>query len=168
MKWIVALIAAAVAANLFLPIATHADPVQGIPGYLDPKTRSFIPMPRAPTTADAASLFRTGAIQLTTTVQVKSPIPESQEITCQVSLSAYDAAFTNTASGSSVAVRSGTTATCTTTVYFLFRIADTNTTMDINLSVYSYSASSLRDLTRSVATIPVPNSTRAMSITVAI
>jgi hypothetical protein len=127
-------IAAALLAGLVLPLAAQADQsVTGIPGYLDPATGTFTARPALE--PGASGLTRKGKIVVTTTIEIDSSIPKDQPISCSVTLNSFDSLFTNYATGTDNAVRSGSTATCTMTINYIWQVASASTTMTVSVMV---------------------------------
>lgn len=132
--------------TLFFACACVVAPVQpawsqmpmgalpGIPGYLDPQTNRFIPMPQKPVegAATAAPITpTTGTLVVTLTIAILPSIPMSETISCGVSAIVIDQSSGLSFSGSAgaSATRSGSMAKCTVTLPYSWALssADSDT-----------------------------------------
>src|SRR5262249_21233595 len=135
----IALSAAAAAlfgSALLLPVPTEAQnaSTHGIPGYLDPTTGVFSPVVNSLPTA--ATLTRTGKVVVAVTVQIDSSIPKDQQITCNVTIGSSDfPGITNGASSQSGVIRSGSSGKCTTTIPYIWIVANATTKMNVSVTV---------------------------------
>jgi hypothetical protein len=107
-----------------------ADAAHGIQGYLDPKTGAFHPLPH-PADPDAEPPVLTtyaGKLVFNFTITVNATIAAAAKITCQASASVLDVSTTGSfndiaESATVVAVRSGSTATCTVAIPYSWNLA---------------------------------------------
>ncbi len=155
---------------LLLPSATEAQSAapSGIPGYLNPATGLFIARPAL--LPGAATLQRSGTITVTITAVLGSNIPASVSVFCSVSIGSFDSAFSNSASGSGVLVRSKTGGTCKVAIPYIFEVAAATTTMTVSAFISAetsttppvdYSAS------HSFTPFVVPNKSMSLAVTLA-
>lgn len=168
---VVAGAAALFASTLVLPVASDAaGPVAGIAGTLDPATGAFTA--RSNLAPAAAALQRTGSITVTTKVTIDLKIPVDQPITCGVTLSSFDSSFTNSATGSNDVVRSGSTGTCTTTIFFVWEVSSASTTMSVSVNLSTGSGFSTDEVSHSAgfsfAPFVVPNGSKSLSVALAL
>ena len=100
----------------------NRPPVPGIPGYLDPRTGTFRPMPPTTDSEDAAPAVTptAGKIVLNLTVTLVSTFPSNETFSCGLSATTFD-----TSSGLSfldseqiAATKSGSTLTCNITLNY--------------------------------------------------
>lgn len=120
-------LAAALAASLVSAGAASAQSApSGIPGTFDPTTRVFVPQPAPTTTATARTVTsRAGQVNMAMTISIVSSIPTGTPIVCGLSLvhiGAQGAYYTEAAQ--TPAVRSGSTATCTVKIPYLWSLAE--------------------------------------------
>ncbi len=95
-NFVVALVLAVV--GLALPHPSQAaGAIAGIPGYYDTTTGTFVPMV-VPKVVPLASVARTGTVKVSITLSVEAAIGADEPISCQASISAFDASFDNSAS----------------------------------------------------------------------
>ena len=107
---------------------TPTGALPGIPGYLDPRTSTFIPLPqKAVEGAGTAATITptTGTLVVAFTITVLPSIPLSQTISCGVSAIVIEqsSGLSFSASASSAATRSGSTAKCTVTLPYSWALS---------------------------------------------
>jgi hypothetical protein len=120
------------AAALALPNAAHAAGNSAIPGYYDPATRMFMPMiVGAPA---AAPVSRSGTVKITITLNIQSSVGTDAPLTCQASISTFDASFQNSASASNVVTRSGAKGTAVLSIPYNWTMAAANESVLITSS----------------------------------
>jgi uncharacterized Zn-finger protein len=107
----------------------EAGSVRGVPGYLDPRTGQFHSARMTPTDLDsdltpALTTFG-GKLVFKFTITVDSAIAAAAKIGCSASANLVDAASGNfiLESATVAAIRSGTTATCTVTIPYSWKLA---------------------------------------------
>jgi len=121
----------------------------GVPGYLDPQTGAFTPMPQRSVENEeelAATTPTTGKFVITFTITISSSIPTSTLIGCQASAAVFDinpktGVISNTVSesGEAVASRSGGKATCKVTIPYSWVLLNASTdTVSLGYSVAVY------------------------------
>jgi hypothetical protein len=96
---------------------------QGILGTLDPQTGAFKPLTKPNRVKDEGGIYgtttpTTGTLQVNVTITIKSTIPSTEPIACTVTAvmeEVYDSVYVNE-SATALAVRSGSTATCSMTI----------------------------------------------------
>lgn len=164
-------IAALISGVALLPVASNAaGPSPGIAGFLDPTTGVFTTRPSLSVAPGA--LTRTGSITVTTTVAIDSQIPADQTITCSVTLTADDVSFSNTASGSNNIIRSGNTGTCRTTIFYVWKVVNASTTVNVAVDVstpFAEGADSIsHEATFSFAPFAVPSGAKSLSVALAL
>jgi len=117
------------AATLTYPLAAQM-PDNGILGYLDPKTGAFHPVsPASPADEINAATVSptTGKFVFSFTITVASSIPSSQSIVCEAVTDVTEVSGVQSSifdeEASTVASRSGSTATCTVTIPYSWLLA---------------------------------------------
>jgi hypothetical protein len=154
---------------ILLPAATEAaDPVSGVPGYLDPSTGIFTA--RANFDPGAAGKAVTGSIVVTTTVMIDAVLQKvpDQQISCSVSVSSGDSVASNSASGSNNVIRAGSKGTCTTTINFIWEVAGTTKNMNVFVSI-STGNFGTGQVTHSASTsTSIPITTKKLAVTLAL
>jgi hypothetical protein len=153
-----------------LPISTDAaGPVAGIAGVLDPSTGTFTTRPALVQAATA--LQKSGTVTVTTTVVIDSAIPLDQPITCNVSISAYDSSFVNSASGENNVVRSGSSGKCTTVIHYIWEVASSSTMMSVSVSISTGSFGTdtvSHSADHSFTPFAVPSTSTSLAVTLAL
>lgn len=99
----------------------NRPPVPGIPGYLDPRTGTFRPMPTVTDSEDLAAPVTptTGKIVLTLTVTLVSTFPSTEAFSCGLNATTSDTSgLTFIDSEQIAATKSGSTLTCTITLNY--------------------------------------------------
>jgi len=109
-----------------------AGTIRTVPGYYNPATGTFAPMVTKVTPAAAVS--RTGTVKITITLNIEAAIGTDEPISCQASISAFDASFDNTASASNVVVRSGAKGTAVLTIPYSWTMAASGEMVTISSS----------------------------------
>ncbi len=109
-----------------------AGAVRAVPGYYDPATGAFMPM--VSKVLAAAPVTRTGTVKITITLNIEASIGTDQAISCQASLSTFDASFSNSASASNVVVRSGAKGTATLVIPYDWTMAASGEMVTISSS----------------------------------
>ncbi len=120
------------AAALAPPNAAHAAGNSAIPGYYDPATRMFTPMIVGAPAANPVS--RSGTVKISITLNIESSIGTDAPISCQASISVFDASFENSASASNVVTRSGAKGTVVLSIPYNWTLASGNESMTISSS----------------------------------
>jgi len=119
----------------------------GIPGYLNPQTGAFTPMPQNENAEELNSTTpTTGEFVITFTITISSSIPTSTLIGCQASAAVVDinrktGIISNTVSesGEAVASRSGGKATCKVTIPYSWVLLNASTdTVSLGYAVAVY------------------------------
>jgi len=136
--------------------------VPGIPGYLDPRTGSFKPMPQVPTSADEATVTpTTGTIVINLTVSLRQAFPGNEVYSCGLTISTSDASglfFYDT--NQVTATNNGGTVKCTVKVPYSWDLTSPNTDfMTIEYSVNAVAGTSglpIRTANHGLAVISVP------------
>jgi hypothetical protein len=131
-------LAAALAATIVSGGSASAQSApSGIPGTFDPTTRVFVPQPASTTTATSrAAASRSGQVNVAMTITIASSIPTTTPIVCGLAIShmgVQGAYYTEAAQ--TPAVRSGSTATCTVRIPYLWSLADTAMPVQPQISV---------------------------------
>lgn len=171
------------------PVAGQAPAVgqapaggHGILGTLDPQTGTFKPLIR-PTviedleTAATSVVPTTGEFNVKFTITVKSTIPSGDVIACSVSADVIDITTSYFADESATvaATRSGSSATCTVTIPYSWRLATPATdTYQLTYTIYTPAAGTVgvsstsglpsRVSTQTIGTAPVPASGKTTNI----
>jgi hypothetical protein len=124
-----------------------AETVHGIPGYLNPKTGAFHPMPQAstidPTDAAAAVALTTfsGKIVVNFTITVSSTIASTNKIACSVSAFLSDIGSANTITeqaANAVTRGTATTVACSVSIPYSWKLASATTdTIGLSWSIQS-------------------------------
>jgi hypothetical protein len=133
--WLTFLLFAALAVNAFGQKGhSNSAPKSGIPGTFDPKTSVFTPS-RAVLASNydvAASTIFGGKLVFNFTITVSSTLPATDKISCGAAATVVD----NGGLGNfivelatSAATRTGSTATCTTTIPYSWPLATASTDM---------------------------------------
>jgi hypothetical protein len=151
-----ALAVGALAAGAATPVAaTSSSDNDAILGDLHPSTGIFVPKALI---LPHASVARTGTVKVTITLAIESSIGSDQPITCEVSISAGDTSFVNSATASATVVRSGATGTCTISIPYDWTMATTGetATVSVTASTGSFSGGIFRNLTLIHAGFAVP------------
>ncbi|HEV8690494.1 MAG TPA: hypothetical protein VGQ91_09385 [Ideonella sp.] len=108
-------------ALLMASSAWAAAPQNGLlPGYLDPKTGTFTTQAaaqRAQGVIPDATIYN-GTLTLKINITLKSGFPTDSTILCTQNASVFDLAGSYTASKTTRAARTGSTATCTVSIYY--------------------------------------------------
>ena len=137
--------------------------VPGIPGYLDPRTGTFKPMPLAPASEDETPVTpTTGKIVLTLTVTLVSTFPTNEVYSCGLAANTFDIATSLTFLDefNVAATKSGSTLTCKITLPYSWALTSVSTdTMSIAYSVNAAAPSSglpLRLADHGIASIKIP------------
>jgi hypothetical protein len=155
------------------PSATQANQAgfspglaNGIPGYLDPRTGEFHPMPAHPASGMQAIIpfaATTGKFVYNFTITISSTLPTSDVIACQSESTVYDTSsgreFDETAAVAGT--RTGSTATCTVDIPYSWTLSSTTDTVSQTetVTVPDNSASlPLRISSQTLAAIKVPAS----------
>jgi hypothetical protein len=114
-----------------------ADTVRGVPGFLDPSTGNFTPAAASPIVTKvipAAAVARTGTVKVVITLAIESAIGTDESISCSASFFATDASFDNTASATTLVVRTGATGTATMTIPYDWTMAVTGEPATISVN----------------------------------
>jgi hypothetical protein len=137
--------------------------VPGIPGYLDPRTGTFKPMPQVTDSGLTSSVSPTwGRVVVNLGIAVKSTIPNTETYTCGLSVSAFDTStglsFVDT---SQVAgTRTGNIVNCSVTLWYSWLLANPGAdSMSITYTVSATNGTSavpLHEEDHGVGTISVP------------
>lgn len=104
----------------------NRPPVPGIPGYLDPRTGAFKPMPPATDGEDPTSFVTptTGKIVLTLTVTLVSTFPASEAFSCGLSATTSDTTGLLFIDSEQIAAtKAGSTLTCTINLNYSWALA---------------------------------------------
>lgn len=137
--------------------------VPGIPGYLDPRTGTFKPMPLAPPSEDETPVNpTTGKVVLTLTVTLTSTFPTNEVYSCGLSAETIDisTSLTFIDEFEVAATKSGSTLTCKITLPYSWTLTSAGSdTMDLAYSINAAAPSSglpLRIADHGIANIKVP------------
>jgi hypothetical protein len=104
----------------------NRPPVPGIPGYLDPRTGAFRPMPVVTDSEDPTPFVTptTGKIVLTLTVALVSTFPTTEAFSCGLTATASDTSgLTFIDSELIAATKAGGNLTCTITLNYSWALA---------------------------------------------
>ena len=104
----------------------NRPPVAGIPGYLDPRTGAFRPMPPATDSEDAAPVVTptTGKIVLNLTVTLLSTFPATETYSCGLTATTVDSSGLSFIDSEQIAAtKAGSTLTCTITLHYSWALA---------------------------------------------
>ncbi len=121
-----------------------AATVHGIPGYLDPRTGAFHPLPHADAQdaeAPATTTTSAGKFVVNFTITVDSTIASTNKIACNVTASLEDGIATTSPNlieeeaGTAVTRGTGSTVTCSVTIPYSWELS-TPTADSISLSYY--------------------------------
>ena len=116
-----------------LPLwSQNSNQAIGIPGHLDARTGAFKPMPLTQTETDTTALASIGGkFVVNLTITVDSALAATDVISCSASATVFDVGssldFLDTATV--VAVRKGSTATCTVNIPYSWALTTTSTDM---------------------------------------
>jgi len=154
------------AVGLALPHAGKAaGTIRTVPGYYNPATGTFAPM--VTKAIPAASVVRTGTVKITITLNIEAAIGTDQPISCQASISAFDASFDNTASASNVVARSGTKGTVVLTIPYAWTMSAAGEMVTISSSCSEGSGFSAGGVGHSITFVvpgfPVPATAGAVT-----
>ena len=100
---------------------SNRQTVPGIPGYLDPQTGAFRPMPVVTDSEESAAGVTptTGKIVLTLTVNLVSTFPTTEAFSCGLTAAAVDSSGLSFIDSEQIAAtKAGTTLTCTITLNY--------------------------------------------------
>jgi hypothetical protein len=163
-NFVVVLVLAVV--GLALPHPSQAAGVMmGVPGYYDPTTSTFVPIV-TPKTFPLATFTRTGTFKLTVTLSIEPAIGVDEPITCQASISTFDASFTNSASTTGLIVRSGAKGTLTMPIPYNWTTAAAGetATVTVNCSENSFGAGGIgHSISFTVPGFVVPSTPNAVT-----
>jgi hypothetical protein len=144
--------------------------VHGIPGYLNPQTGAFHPLPQ-PEAQDSveppATTMFGGKFVVNFTITVDSVIASTNKIGCQVAITLEDTAtvnFIEESAGVAVTRGTGSTVTCTVTIPYSWKLASASTdSVSLTYSITNPVEIStpagefpLRTSSQSIGTIKVP------------
>jgi hypothetical protein len=121
-------------AVLALPYPSQAASApKGIPGYFNPATGTFAPLTiyQAPL---GTAVVRTGTVNIAITLSIESSIGIGEPISCNASISSFDASFSNSASASGLVIRTGTTGKVTIPIPYDWTMAATGEQATISVS----------------------------------
>ena len=142
----------------------EAGAVRGVPGYLDPRTGEFhttrmMPMDVDSDLTPALTTFG-GKLIFKFTITVDSAIAAAAKIGCSASANLVDAGSGNfiEESATAAATRSGTTATCTVTIPYSWKLAS-SASDSISLS---YTIQAPVEVTSAATTLPNRLSTQSL------
>jgi hypothetical protein len=135
----------------------------GIPGFLDPNTGTFKPIPAVSSSENAPVVTPTkGRIVLSLVAGVRSALPSNEVYTCGISVSTFDATSTLAFEESAqiAATPSGLNEVCVITLPYSWDLTSPGSdTMSISYSVTAVGPTNglpARQLNHGVANIPVP------------
>lgn len=146
--------------------------IHGIPGYLNPRTGGFHPLPQVDDQAIEAPAATTfgGKFVVNFTITVSSAIASTNKIGCNVGVSLEDGLattspnFINETAGTAVTRGTGTTVTCSVTIPYSWKLTSSTTdsvsiTYSIDSPVEISTAAGeypTRSSSQTIATIKVP------------
>ncbi len=112
-----------------------------LPGYYDAKTGIFTALPRttAAVTASAPTTIK-GTLVITATIHLNATITASDTVSATADAHVDDATYTNSVGLHQTVAHSGSTATATFTMPFLFQVASTSDTMSVQIDVFAGSS----------------------------
>jgi hypothetical protein len=109
-----------------------AGAARPVPGYYNPANGTFVPMvTKSPAVAPTT---RTGTVKISIALSLEAAIGADEPISCQASISAFDASFDNSASTSGVVVRSGAKGTVVLIIPYDWTMAAANEMVTITTS----------------------------------
>jgi hypothetical protein len=134
MKNFVVIVALAVGA-LVLPHPSQAAgiPANGIPGYYNTATSTFVPLVIKSAPA-AAPVNRTGTLKITINLTIESAIGTDEPISCSASTETFDSSFSNSAGTSGIITRTGSTGTLTMLIPYDWTMANSGELATITVS----------------------------------
>ena len=154
--------------------------VNGIRGYLDPRTGIFHSMPQAATQeGEPSTTTFAGKLVFDFTITVSSSISSSAKIACEAGASLEDTATLNfiLESAQVLATRSGSTATCTVTIPYSWKLGSGSSdkvtltyqiTVPVEATGSSVLPSRFSEQTVGVISVPANGSTTTETVTATI
>jgi hypothetical protein len=119
-------------ASVAMSSGAEARAATGIPGYIDTTTGVFTPyVQKVPA---ATSVARTGKVAVTIALNIQPAIGADEPISCTVSISAFDASFSNSASSAGVVSRTGTKGSVTISIPYQWTMKAAGETAIVTVS----------------------------------
>lgn len=150
--------------------AQTAAPAAGpVPGYLDPQTNVFTPLPFLSDAATARAvaaaeteIVRTGTLVIVLKLTVDPATPSGATFSASAQGQTADAVFSTAVYAAGAVPVSGGAGTLRLRIPYAFTVSSTSTDVDISLSVYASTGASLT-VTQS---IPMPNNGATTTVVV--